>query len=55
MANAERLKELLHDERGYHFKVLANEYRKVAREFEAKAKAAERAYQGYRETSKNSS
>lgn len=42
-----RLAQLLHDERGYHFKVLAEEYRKMAAHFTAQAEIADRSYRQY--------
>jgi hypothetical protein len=47
MADEKRLGELLYEERGLHWKVLAEEYEKMSREFAAKAASARRNYDDY--------
>ena len=49
MSDEKRLSELLYDERGYHFKVLADEYQKMADEFAARSRAALESYKAYRD------
>lgn len=47
MADEKRLAELLYEERGLHWKVLAEEYTKTSREYAAKASDALRNYEVY--------
>lgn len=47
MADEKRLAELLYDERGFHWKVLAEEYEKTSREFAGKAAEARKNYNDY--------
>lgn len=47
MADEKRLAELLYEERGLHWKVLAEEYDKASREFATRAAEARKNYDDY--------
>ena len=47
MADEKRLAELLYEERGLHWKVLAEEYEKMSRHYSDKAASARKNYNDY--------